>query len=51
MKKTLVILGILACFILFILGMGGVASTIDGWPRPSTASTRPWNSCTCCALW
>ena len=26
-----VILGILACFILFIVGMGGVAATIDGW--------------------
>ena len=30
-----VILGIMACFILFIVGVPGVAATIDGWiPRP-----------------
>ncbi len=26
-----VILGIMACFLVFILGVGGVAATIDGW--------------------
>ncbi len=26
-----VILGIMACFMIFILGVGGVAATIDGW--------------------
>ena len=26
-----VILGIMACFLIFILGVGGVAATIDGW--------------------
>ena len=26
-----VILGIMACFLIFIIGIGGVAATIDGW--------------------